>query len=174
MTYCNERELLDSDYVYSLLGSPFKDPTQLLTVSGSGGYFIDRMVHPGSSLALIPEDAKANIQRYEKGLLISFNKSNRLYGIILKWSEIGHITLIKGEERLQPKFPLPVWWLLRLGLPPEKAKYFGLFGEYKQEPLKLEIQFDKHMVVLYANGFSFDEKATYFSSLSEKTKITIE
>ena len=26
MTYCNERELLDSDYVYSLLGVPIKMP----------------------------------------------------------------------------------------------------------------------------------------------------
>ena len=174
MTYCNERELLDSDYVHSLLGSPFKDASRLLTVSGSGGYFIGRIVSGNISLARIPDDAKANIQRYEKGLLIAFNKSNRLYGITLEWSEIEHIKLKKGKERLQPKFPLPVWWLLQLGLPPEKAKYFGLFGEYKQEPLKLEISFDKQMVALYANGFSFNEKATYFSSLSEMIKIMIE
>ena len=117
---------------------------------------------------------KRTYKGMRKDFFIAFNKSNRLYGITLEWSDIGHITLKKGKERLQPKFPLPVWWLLQLGLPPEKAKYFGLFGEYKQEPLKLEISFDKQMVALYANGFSFDEKATYFSSLSEKIKIMIE
>ena len=95
MTYCNESELLDTDYIYSLLGSPFKDNTRLLTVSGSGGYFIDRIVSGNSSLARIPDDAKANIQRCEKGLLIAFNKSNRLYGISLEWNEIDQITLKK-------------------------------------------------------------------------------
>ena len=174
MTYCNESELLDTDYIYSLLGSPFKDNTRLLTVSGSGGYFIDRIVSGNSSLARIPDDAKANIQRCEKGLLIAFNKSNRLYGISLEWNEIDQITLKKGKEHLQPKFPLPVWWLIRFGLPAEKAKYFGLFGEFKREPLKLEIGFDKQLVALYANGFSYDEKAFYFSALSVKVKIIIE
>lgn len=174
MTYCYESELLDTDYIYSLLGSPFKDSTRLFTVSGSGGYFIDHIISGDSSLARIPDDAKANIQRYEKGLLIAFNKSNRLYGISLEWNEIDQITLTKGKEQLQPKFPLPVWWLIRLGLPAEKAKYFGLFGEFKQEPLKLEIGFEKQLVALYANGFSFDEKAFYFSALSVKVKVIIE
>tara|TARA_B100000963_G_scaffold298979_1_gene270880 strand:+ start:316 stop:840 length:525 start_codon:yes stop_codon:yes gene_type:complete len=174
MTYCNESELLDSDYIYSLLGSPFRDNTRLLTISGSGGYFIDRIVSGDSFLAHIPDDAKANIQRREKGLLIAFNKSNRLYGISLEWNEIDQITLTKGKEQLQPKFPLPVWWLIRLGLPVEKAKYFGLFGEFKQEPLRLEIGFDNQVVALYANGFSFDEKAFYFSALSVNTKVIIE
>jgi hypothetical protein len=174
MRYCKESEILDTDFIYSLLGRPYKDPNRLLSVSGSGGYFIEDIELEDSTLAPIPDDAKANIQRYDKGLLIAFNKSNRLYGLAVFWEEINKIQLSQGPVHLQPKFPLPLWWLLRFGVAPEKAKHFGLFGEYKQEPLTLRITFGGHQISLFANGFSFDEKASYFRALSDKTVVIIQ
>ena len=173
MQYCSEKELNDLDIVQSYLGNPFKEPGKLLTVTGSGGYFIENLTLPNTLSTDIPEDAKATIQRYENGIFVLFNKSNRQYGVMLAWDDIVSLELKEGKSYYKPIPLLPMWWLLKLGMKLNIARKVGIFGEYRQEPLQLQINLGNHQICLYSNGFSFTEKRTYFNSMSELIMVTI-
>ena len=55
MQYCTEKELNDLDIVHAYLGNPFTEPGKLLTVTGSGGYFIEDLTLPNTLSKDIPE-----------------------------------------------------------------------------------------------------------------------
>jgi hypothetical protein len=173
MQYCSEKELNDQDIVQAYLGNPFKEPGKLLTVTGSGGYFIEDLTLPNTLSTVIPENAKATIQRYENGIFVLFNKSNRQYGIMLAWNDIVSLELKEGMSYYKPIPFLPMWWLLKFGIKQNIARNVGIFGEYRQEPLQLRINLGNHRIFLYCNGFSFTEKRTYFNSMSKLITVTI-
>lgn len=173
MRYCSEQELNDIDVVQAYLGKPFKESGKLLTITGSGGYFIKDLTLPNTISKQVPQDAKATIQRYEKGIFILFNRSTRQYGIMLNWDEIDSVELSEGATIYRSIPFLPMWWLLKLGVKKELARYAGIFGEFQQEPVQLQIKLGNHQITLYCNGFSFTEKRTYFQSMSNNLTVTI-
>jgi hypothetical protein len=173
MQYCSEKELNDAKFVQAYLGRPFKESGKVFTVTGSGGYFIEDLSLPNTLSTDIPEDAKATIQRYEKGLFVLFNKSTKQYGIMLAWSDIASLELEEGKNVYRTIPLLPMWWLIKLGVKQEVARIAGIFGEYRQEPLQLRINLGSHRICLYSNGFSFTEKRAYFNSMSKLITVTI-
>jgi hypothetical protein len=173
MQFCTEKELNDLDIVQAYLGNPFKEPGKLLTVTGSGGYFIEDVTLPNTLSTDIPEDAKATIQRYENGIFVLFNKSNRQYGIMLAWNDMVSLELNEGKSYYKPIPFLPMWWLLKFGVKHNIARNVGIFGEYRQEPLQLHINLGNNRICLYSNGFSFTEKRAYFNAMSTLITVTI-
>ena len=173
MQYCTEKELNDLDIVKAYLGNPFKEPGKLLTVTGSGGYFIEDLTLPNTLSTDIPEDATATIQRYDNGIFVLFNKYTKQYGIMLAWNDITFLELREGKSYYKPIPFLPMWWLLKFGVKQNIARTIGIFGEHRQEPLQLRINLGTHRIYLYSNGFSFTEKRAYFKSMSTLITVTI-
>ena len=137
MQYCSEKELNDQDIVQAYLGNPFKEPGKLLTVTGSGGYFIEDLTLSNTLSTDIPEDAKATIQRYENGIFVLFNKSNKQYGIMLAWNDIAFLELKEGKRIDQRLQPLHKSLFIESNPAPVKyaAKLLGLCGDEIRLPL---------------------------------------
>ncbi len=169
-----ESELGDQDLIGPVLGKPYKEPGKFLTTTGSSYFFIKEITDfNGNPLPLKREEMKVIFQRYEKGLHLHLNKSNYQNGILIPYSSINKITLVKGKENIRKWFSPILWFLLKLGFTLNKARYFGLGWGYQINEMVLVLNSEKYLIKCVTNGFSFDSQVNYFSGLGLGNKIEI-
>ena len=127
---------------------------------------------PNTISKQVPQDAKATIQRYKKGIFyystdLPGNMESCLLGMILTL-----LNYLKGLLFIEASLFTHVV-ATQIGGKKKLARYAGIFGEFQQEPVQLQIKLGDHQITLYCNGFSFTEKRTYFESMSNNITVTI-
>lgn len=119
-------------------------------------------------------DSKCSFQKYEGGILMRNNYSNKISAIPLKFDDINQIELIRGKEFISPYFFSLMKILLNLGVSIRYARYFGLRNyEYRITDTKLNIYTKDFKVELITNGFDFENQLPFFESLNLKDKLKI-
>ena len=159
-----ERDI-DPDIISPILGKPYKQLGRLLTVTGSGSFFLKKLLDSNSSPLDIPEDMKGIIQRYEKGLLVLLNRSNIQKAVLLPFHTIKKITIEKGKEFIRPNHKYAFQMVTKanqsLGLP---VKWIAaLFGLYKIEDSRLIIQTSEYYLSMVIPRSSVSSFSNYFN-----------
>ncbi len=169
-----ESELDDLDIIQPILGKPYKEPGKLLTVTGSTIYFVKEANDlAGNPLPLKRDEMKAIFQRYEKGLMLFFTKSNYQNALLLDYESIEKISLKKGAEIIKKWFNPIMSFLLEIGMSLSKARYFGLGLGYQIQETVLTIKTKDYRIEMYTNGFSFESQVKYFNKLNLDKKSEI-
>ncbi|MDX1427922.1 MAG: hypothetical protein R3206_08865 [Salegentibacter mishustinae] len=150
-----------------IIGSPFKSG-----IKGSTTYFVKEI--ESHVTVEVPDNSKAIFERYSKGLLITFFKSNKSSFLAIPFKEILELRLVKGKETVQPHFPSPMWILLRLGLKLDLARYFRLYtSEYRIEETVLLLRTGSIKIIFITNGYTFNGQSVFFSQLEEIPALQI-
>lgn len=71
--------------------------------------------------------------------------------------------LIRGKETVKPIPLLPMWWLLKLGMPISKARYFRFSStEHAIKEMQVIIETSSLEMKLNANGYLFESQRNFF------------
>lgn len=168
-----ESELDDLDIIRPILGSPYKESGKLLTVTGSTIYFTKECTDlEGNPLSLKRKEMKAIFQRYEKGLMLFFTKSNYQNAILISKKDIKSIKLYKNIVKRPLLNNMVLKVLLLLSTIPI-LRFFALLFIYKTRETVLEIEthfFRAKMITSYS---SFNSQVKYFSNLELADRLQI-
>lgn len=169
-----ERDI-DPDIISPILGKPYKHPGRLLTVTGSGSFFLKELLDSDSSPLDIPDGMKGIIQRYEKGLLVLLNRSNVQKAVLLPFHTIEKITVEKGKEFIKPNrkqaFQLVSKANKSIGLP---VKWMAaLLGLYKIEDSRLIIRTSDYYFSMVIPRSSVSAFSDYFNIPEVKERFTL-
>lgn len=169
-----ESELDDVDIIHPILGKPYKEPGKLLTATGSTIYSVKECTDLlGNPLPLKRDEMKAIFQRYEKGLMLFFTKSNYQNAILLDYDSIKSIELEKGKETISVWFSPLLALLTKLGFSLKNARYFFFGMGFKVEETVLVVTSSDYKIRMETNGFSFNSQAKYFNKLRLGTKFKL-
>jgi len=161
-----ESELDNKDIIFPILGKPYKEPGKLLTVTGSTIYFVKECTDlDGNPLPLKRDEMKAIFQRYEKGLMLFFTKSNYQNAILLDFESIENIELKKGTETVSAWSSPILTILMKMGFTMKSLRFFFFGLGFRVEETELVVRTKDYKIRMETNGFSFNSQVNYFNNL---------
>lgn len=169
-----ESELDDQDIIQPILGKPYKEPGKFLTVTGSTIYFVRECADlKGNPIPLKRAEMKAIFQRYEKGLMLFFTKSNYQNAILLDYESIESIQLKKGKETVSAWSSPILTILVKMGFTIKSLRYFFFGLGFRVEETELTVRTKDYYIRMETNGFSFNSQVNYFNNLDLGEKLNL-
>ena len=157
---------IDKDNIEPVLGKPYREPGQLLTVTGSSFYFIKKLTTETDKNVLMWEDSKGIFQHYENGLALFVNRSNYQRVYLIPFSSIKRITLQVIEQRNSSQFLKAL------------ASVFSFIGFknlflYAKRDTALEFETSEYKGYLITSFSSFESQKKYFKNLALGTTLQV-
>ncbi|GJM63361.1 hypothetical protein [Persicobacter diffluens] len=155
--------------IAQLLGEASKS----LKTIGSPGLQIQYMMLNGQS-TIIKTNTKCNFEKRPTGLLLHTWVGRQKAFIVIPFSAIEQVVLIKGKEKCSPSRFSILRLLLNLGVPLRYARYFRTqISEYAIAPMNLKIEGRNLQINFQADGYYFEDMQQYFQSLPIQDQIEI-
>lgn len=153
-----------------ILGKAYPQNITKLETIGSPRLYLE-----SSSVESLPEGSICNLEKRPQGILIHSNLSNKITLLPIRSSDLKNLTLTRGYEIIKTKFPYPMWFLLKCGVPIIYARYFRFRPfEYSIEPLKLEITSVQGHFVFNGLGYNFERMQAFTESLNLPVNTIVE
>jgi hypothetical protein len=157
-----------------LLGRPTSVNIRKLEALGSPGLILKLFVNKTTAETSLPEQAKCNFEKREKGLLLYSNYNTNSALVALPATKILKIELIKGAEKISPILFSPMWILLKTGVSIRYARYFRFSrNEYFTESMTLKIETVHYQMKFIASGYLFEGHLEFFERLSLEDKFKV-
>jgi hypothetical protein len=122
----------------------------------------------------LKENSKCSFQKYEHGILLKAYLSSSIENIPIRFDSIAKLIVIKGNETVNPSWYSPMSWLLKLGFPLRKARYFRLhLSEYHIDQMTLIIQSEEFLLEMIASGYMFESQLKFFQSTIPTENLSI-
>lgn len=161
----SERQILTDFEIEKILGKPIKFDFKSKPTLGSTSFFLKKLEISTENKKL-KENSKCSFQKYELGILLKAYLSNSIENIPIRFDSIAKLIVIKGKETVNPSWYSPMSWLLKLGLPLRRARYFRLrLSEYHIDQMTLIIQSEEFLLEMIASGYMFESQRDFFKSL---------
>ncbi|MEL6916587.1 MAG: hypothetical protein AAFO99_02530 [Bacteroidota bacterium] len=157
---------IDDRQINQRVGEPVRvDWTKPKTIGGPG-LFLKKFVNKTGRFEKIQLDSKCNFEKRTDGLLIHTNFSNKRALVPIASPDILELKIVRGKERINPLFPYPMWFLLKLGVSILYARYFRFRAwEYAIEPMEFKLSTKEYDFEFIGNGFDFERKQDFLKKL---------
>ena len=152
------------------LSIDFRNPKAI----GSTGFYLKSFIAKKPDLVELKLESKCNFEKRTGGILLRGNYSNKLTAIPISKESLIEISLIRGNENINPFFLSPMWILLKLGVSKLYARYFRIFlSEYSIGEMKMKLKTEEYEMEFIANGYLFERQLSFFKSLNYQNKLKI-
>ncbi|MBO6661016.1 MAG: hypothetical protein JJ862_11940 [Roseivirga sp.] len=169
----SKRQILTDFEIEKILGKPIKFDFKSKTTLGSTSFFLKKLESPTENTKL-KENSKCSFQKYELGILLKAYLSSSIENVPIRFDSIAKLIVIKGNETVNPSWYSPMSWLLKLGLPLRKARYFRLhLSEYHIDQMTLIIQSEEFLLEMIASGYMFESQLKFFQSIISRETLSI-
>lgn len=166
---------IDDRKINQLVGKPIRLDWTKPKIIGGPGLFLKKFVDKSGGTEKLKLDSKCNFEKRTEGLLLHTNYSNNRTLVPLPYADILELKIVRGNERINPIFPYPMWFLLKLGVSILYARYFRFrAGEYTIEPMEFKIVTKKYDFEFIGNGFDFERKQDFLKRLDLKEILKTE
>lgn len=170
-----KEEQISEQSIRKLVGKPLEFDLKKPKSIGSAGFFLKAFKSKNRETDSLKINAKCNIEKRSKGLLLRLNYSNNLTVIPIPYEQIVSITLRRGEERIHPIIMSPMWILLKMGVSVLIARYFRFrLYEYSIDRVLLILKTNDYEMEFIANGYLFEGQSRFFENLDYGGKLKIE
>ncbi len=157
-----------------LVGKPLRMDWKKPKTIGGPGLFLKSFKNKTCEVEIVPINSKCNFEKRTDGLLVHTNFSNRRTLIPIPKQDIIEIKIIRGEEKISPIAPYPMWFLLKLGVSILHARYFSSRKrEYSIEPMELKLKTVDYDIDFVGNGFDFERQLNFLENMGIKDKIIV-
>lgn len=165
---------LHSRVLEPLIGKPLEFNIKHPKTLGSTLFLLKAFEQRDSESKKLKANARCHFQLFTDGLLLKTTNSTVTQAIPVNYKDILKFKLIRGEETINPFLLSPMWFLLKLGVPIIKARYFRLrMTEYFINKMTLLIVTDKYSMAFEGGGYKFEAQTKFFKELPIEVDIEI-